>query len=150
MSEAEPASKEELRRQFNKTGLRFTPQRETVWRLFKGDPAGFTVSQATVTLASQGIGQATVYRTIKKLQDFGYLKPVHEQDGEHRFVASKPGHTHMVVCRSCSKVVECDDCDLLLLEKLIAMQTGFLIDGHRLEFWGLCPECLRLTKGAGQ
>ena len=133
--------REELRRQFNRTGLRFTPQREAVWLLFLSDPAGFTISQATVILASRGIGQATVYRTIKALQDLGYLKWVHNQGGERRFVASKPGHTHMLVCRSCSKTMESKDCDLSVLEKLITTQTGFKIEGHHLEFFGLCPEC---------
>lgn len=141
MNEHELLSREELRRQFNKTGLRFTPQREVVWRLFESDPAGFTISQATAILAPQGIGQATVYRTIKALQELGYLKWVHDQGGEHRFVASRPGHSHMLVCRSCSKAVECGDCDLSVLEKLIAVQTGFSVEGHLLEFFGLCPEC---------
>ena len=141
MNKNETLSIEELRRQLHKAGLRFTPQREEVWRLFESDPAGYTIPQATAILAPQGIGQATVYRTIKALQDVGYLKWVHDQGGEHRFVASKPGHSHMIVCRSCSKAMECADCDLSVLEKLIAMQTGFAVEGHHLEFFGLCPEC---------
>lgn len=141
MNNNEPLSKEELRGQFNKTGLRFTPQREAVWRLFESDPSGYTISQATGILAPRGIGQTTVYRTVKALMDLGYLKWVHDQGGEHRFVASKPGHSHMLVCRSCSKAVELVDCDLSVMEKLIAMQTGFAIEGHHLEFFGLCPEC---------
>jgi len=133
--------KAELRQQFNRTGLRFTPQREAVWRLFESDPAGFTIAQATVVLTPQKIGQATVYRTIRTLQDLGYLKWVHDRSGEHRYVASRPGHSHMLVCRLCSKAVECSDCDLSVLEKLIASQTGFAVEGHHLEFFGLCSEC---------
>jgi Fe2+ or Zn2+ uptake regulation protein len=134
-------SKAEIRHLFNKTGLRFTLQREAVWRLFESDSTGFTIARATATLTLQKIGQATVYRTIKALQDMGYLKWVHDQSGEHRFVASRPGHSHMLVCRLCSKAVECSDCDLSVLEKLIARQTGFAVEGHHLEFFGLCPEC---------
>ncbi len=137
----EPLSPNELRRQFNETGLRFTPQREAVWHLFESDPAGFTLSKACLILASRGIGQATVYRTTKALQDLGYLRWVHGQGDEHRFVSSRPGHSHMLVCRSCSKTIECGDCDLSVLEKLIATQTGFIVEGHHLEFFGLCPEC---------
>jgi Fe2+ or Zn2+ uptake regulation protein len=133
--------KSELRQHFNKTGLRFTPQREAVWRLFENESSGFTIAQATAILALRKIGQATVYRTIKALQDLGYLKWVHDQSGEHRYVASRPGHSHMLVCRLCSKAVECSDCDLTVLEKLIARQTGFAVEGHHLEFFGLCPEC---------
>ncbi len=134
-------SKEELRKQFNKIGLRFTPQRETVWRLFERNPAGLTISRAIALLARQQIGQATVYRTIKALQETGYLKWVHDHTGEHRFVATRPGHSHMLVCRLCSKTIECSDCDLSVLEKLIAKQTGFAVEGHYLEFFGLCSKC---------
>lgn len=141
MDTIEALSKAELRDLFNKTGLRFTLQREAVWRLFESDSAGFTIARATAILALQKIGQATVYRTIRALQDMGYLKWVHSQSGEHRYVASRPGHTHMLVCRLCSKSVECSDCDLSVLEKLIARQTGFAVEGHHLEFFGLCPEC---------
>ena len=143
MKKKEPIPKEELRGQFNRTGLRFTPQREAVWRVFESDPAGLSISQATAILTAQGIGQATVYRTIKALQNLGYLKWVHDQGGDHRFVASRPGHRHLLVCRSCSKAVECGDCDLAVMEKLIAMQTGFAIEGHHLEFFGSARSALR-------
>ena len=134
-------SKENLKEQFNKVGLRFTPQREAVWRLFENDPAGFTITQVTAILSRQKIGQATVYRTIRALQDLGYLKWVHEDGGELRFVASSPGHSHLLVCRLCKKVEACSDCDLSILEKLISKETGFTVEGHHLEFYGLCPDC---------
>ncbi len=134
--------KNELREQFNRMGLRLTPQRETVWRLFEKNPAGLTISSAIVLLTRKNIGQATVYRTIKALQEIGCLKWVHDQSGEHCFVATRLGHSHMLVCRLCSKVVECSDCDLSVLEKLIARQTGFPVEGHHLEFFGLCPDCV--------
>ena len=134
-------AKEDLKEQFNRVGLRFTPQREAVWRLFENDPAGFTIAQATAILGPQRIGQTTVYRTIRALQDLGYLKWVHEDGGEHRFVASRPGHCHMLVCRLCRKAVACSDCDLSILEKLISRETGFAVEGHHLEFYGLCPKC---------
>ena len=141
MNTIEALPQKELRHLFNKVGLRFTPQREAIWRLFETNSAGFTVSQVAATLAPQKIGQTTVYRTIRALQDMDYLKWVHSEGGEHRFVASRPGHSHMLVCRSCSKAVECTDCDLSVLEKLIAKQTGFAVEGHHLEFFGLCSEC---------
>ncbi len=134
-------SKDDLKEHFNRLGLRFTPQREAVWRLFENDPAGFTIARVTAILSQQKIGQATVYRTIKALQDLGYLKWVHEDGGEHRFVASSPGHCHMLVCRLCKKVVACSDCDLSILEKLISRDTGFTVEGHHLEFYGVCSEC---------
>lgn len=133
--------KEALKALFNRTGLRFTPQREAVWRLFEAHPNGLTVAEATAILSGRGISQTTVYRTVGALQELGCLKWVHNQLGEHRFVASRPGHSHLLVCRSCAKAVECTDCDLSVLEKLIAQKTGFAVEGHHLEFYGLCPDC---------
>lgn len=126
---------------FNEIGLRFTPQREAVWRLFEEHPQGLTISRAIVHLGRKKIGQATVYRTVKALQKAGFLRWVHDQSGEHRYVTARPGHSHMLVCRLCFKAVECRDCDLAVLEKLIAQQTGFAVEGHHLEFFGLCPDC---------
>ena len=134
-------STEELKILFNKTGQRFTSQREAVWKLFAETPKGLTIAQATAILADQKISQTTVYRTVHSLQGMGYLRWVHNPEGEHRFLASRPGRTHMLVCRTCSKAVECSDCDLSILEQLIARKTGFAVEGHHLEFYGVCPDC---------
>ena len=130
-----------LKTLLNQGGQRFTPQREAVWRLFNDHPKGLTIAQATALLAAQKISQTTVYRTVNALQGLGYLRWVHNPEGEHRFLASRPGHTHMLVCRQCARAVECSDCDLSILEQLIASKTGFLVEGHHLEFYGLCPDC---------
>jgi Fe2+ or Zn2+ uptake regulation protein len=47
----------------------------------------------------------------------------------------------VLACRSCGLVVEFESCNLTLLEKLLALETGFRIEGHELELYGLCPEC---------
>lgn len=134
--------REALKSLFNQTGLRFTHQREAVWRLFEEHPRGFTIAEAAAILAADKISQTTVYRTVSALQEMGYIKWVHNQTGEHRYVASHPGHSHLLVCRSCAKTVECTDCDMSVLEKLITQKTGFAIEGHHLEFFGLCPDCI--------
>ena len=134
-----------LKALFNDTGLRFTSQRETVWRLFESTPKGLTIAMATNILAEEKISQTTVYRTVKALEEMGFLRWVHSQEGEHRYLASRPGHSHMLVCRMCSKAVECSDCDLFILEQLIERKTGFTVEGHYLEFYGLCPDCANGT-----
>lgn len=134
--------KAELKRRFNERGQRFTLQRERVWRLFESSPTGYTIAQATELLEAEGVGQSTVYRTVKTLNELGYLKWTHDQNQEHRFVASQPGHAHLLVCRCCGAAVECADCDLAALELRIAGKTGFAVEGHHLEFFGVCPRCL--------
>ncbi len=140
-SESSRLSTEELKTLFNQSGQRFTAQREAVWQLFVEHPKGLTIAQATTVLTERKISQTTVYRTVNTLQGMGYLRWVHNPEGEHRFLATRPGHTHMLVCRQCARAVECSDCDLSVLEQLIASKTGFTVEGHHLEFYGLCPDC---------
>ena len=130
-----------LKQSLHRLGHRFTNQRESIWQLFSNAPNGYTITDAADLLKKKGIGHATVYRTVKALQKLGRLHWVHEKNGEHRFVAHHAAHSHMLVCRSCGQVVEFESCNLRLLEKLLALETGYRIEGHELELYGLCPQC---------
>ena len=130
-----------LKQSFHNLGHRFTNQRESIWHLFSSAPNGYTIPDAADELKKKGIGHATVYRTVKTLQKLGRLHWVHDENGEHRFVARHASHSHMLACRSCGQVVEFESCNLSLLEKLLALETGFRIEGHDLEIYGLCPGC---------
>jgi len=137
----ETAFLEDLRRGLHGRGLRLTPQREAVWRLFASSPRGYTLPEACRALSERRVGQATVYRVVNVLHSLGYLRFVHDLDGEHRYLAGRPGHVHHLVCRACGQAREVRDCDLTTLQKLLATQTGFIVEGHHLEFFGLCPDC---------
>lgn len=148
MNTLSPLPQDRLKAIFNDMGLRFTSQREVIWRLFEKYSKGLTIAQATTLLVPQKISQTTVYRTVKALEEMGYLRWVHSQEGEHRYLTSRPGHSHMLVCRICSKAVVCTDCDLSILEQLIASKTGFTVEGHYLEFYGICPDCAHATQNS--
>ncbi len=131
------ALRSELRRQ----GQRLTPQKQAVWRLFAASSKGYTLPEACRALRQEAIGQATVYRVINSLHELGFLHLVHDPDGEHRYLAGSTSHVHHLVCRACGLACEVTDCDLATLEKLLAVKTGFAVEGHHLEFFGLCPKC---------
>ena len=131
----------DLGNRFRRLGMRFTPQREAVWKLFRDSRRGYSISEAIEVLKDQGIGMATVYRTVTALQEIGRLHRVHDQTGEHRYVACKAVHGHPLVCEKCGLVQEFPSCDLSVLERLLAVETGFTIKGHHLEVFGICPAC---------
>lgn len=130
-----------MREAFRSSGTRLTAQREAVWRLFAGNPAGFTIADAVTKLKPKGIGLATVYRTIALLEKLDFLRHVHAEGLEHRFVATQPGHRHSLVCRSCGKVVEFEACGLSVVERMLTAETGFRVEGHYLEVFGTCSIC---------
>lgn len=141
MSTNDSTGLDRLQHLFDRLGQRLTPQKEAVWRLFAESSQGYTLPEACRALRDEKIGQATVYRVVNLLREHGLLRYVHAADGEHRYLAGGPGHSHYLVCRSCGKACEVTDCDLSVLEKLLSVQTGFCVEGHHLEFFGLCPQC---------
>ena len=146
MKQAENISIETLRGRFAEAGLRFTRQREAVWNLFARSRRGFSVAEAARALKKKGIGPATVYRTVALLEEMGFLCRVHDERREHRFVACTPGHVHHLVCRGCGRVVEFAACGIPVLERLLAVETGFSIEGHYLEVYGICSGCRGANK----
>jgi Fe2+ or Zn2+ uptake regulation protein len=46
-----------------------------------------------------------------------------------------------VICSQCGRTNEIDDGDLRAVVNEIARRTGYRVDDHRLELFGLCPAC---------
>ncbi|OPZ26422.1 MAG: Zinc-specific metallo-regulatory protein [Lentisphaerae bacterium ADurb.BinA184] len=122
-------------------GLRTTAPRRALFALLAGHPQGITVAEAIVAMRDAGIGQATVYRTLGLFETIGIIYCVHGADGRHRFIPWRPGHMHALVCRVCGQAVEFDACGLQVLERLLASETGYEIEGHHVEVFGRCPAC---------
>ena len=102
----------DLRLRLRRLGLRLTPQKQAVWRLFATSGRSFSVSDVCLALCQEGIGQATVYRVINSLHEIGLLHRIHDPTGEHRYLAGPHGHVHHLVCRSCGATCPVKDCDL--------------------------------------
>ena len=88
------------------------------------------------------IGRATVFRTLDLFAELGALERLDLPSGEHAYVACAPTvHHHHVVCRSCGASAEVADSGLQAVVRQIGDQSGYRIDSHRLELYGLCPAC---------
>lgn len=88
------------------------------------------------------VGRATVFRTLDLLAEQGALERIDLPTGKHAYVVCAPAqHHHHVVCRSCGRSVEVADSGLAAVVRGIGDQSGFRIEGHRLELYGLCPQC---------
>ena len=91
---------------------------------------------------NQTNGRATVFRTLDLLAEQGALERLDLPSGEHAYVACAPAeHHHHVVCRSCGASAEVADRGLQAVVREIGAQSGYRIDSHRLELYGLCPGC---------
>jgi len=86
-------------------------------------------------------GLVTVYRTLEVLADCGAVRKVHQANGCHSYAPTSAGHAHHVICEKCHSVTEFDNCDLKELLTAVQRRTGYKIEGHWLELFGLCPSC---------
>jgi len=133
---------------FRAKGIPFTRQRRLIWDYFAGADRAATIGEAADALRSDGVGQATVYRTVTLLSDLGLLARVQDRRGEICYTAPPIGHSHPLICGVCRKVVRFDgDGDVKDLEARLAAETGFSIYGHHLEVYGICPACREAREG---
>ena len=100
-----------------------------------------------VNRQSPRTGRMTVYRTLDVLCDLGLLRPVYQGTGAAHYVLMHDGHHHHVVCSQCERVVEFEQCALGDLEELIGRRFDFQVQGHLLEFYGLCADCRSSSTG---
>ena len=84
---------------------------------------------------------ATVYKTIILLKELNEVLELGFPDGSNRYDGAKPfPHPHMI-CTRCKKIVDPELTSLSDLNQEMSRKTGFQILHHRLDFFGLCPEC---------
>jgi Fur family ferric uptake transcriptional regulator len=50
-------------------------------------------------------------------------------------------HHHHLICKVCQRVEPVDACAVSKLEKNIVAEYGYADVSHRLEFFGVCPQC---------
>jgi Fur family ferric uptake transcriptional regulator len=88
-----------------------------------------------------GATRATVFRTLDVLAELGIVERLDLPTGGHAFVACEAAHHHHVVCSACGRSAWVADPDLERAAAAIGRETGYRIDAHRVELFGLCPQC---------
>ena len=90
------------------------------------------------------VGTATVYRTIDLLVESGLVRQHDFGEGYRRFEAApeRMHHEHLI-CQRCGRVVEFTNERLERMLEMVADEMDFLHRRHRVEIYGLCPECRR-------
>jgi Fur family peroxide stress response transcriptional regulator len=87
---------------------------------------------------------ATVYKTVSLIKELGEVLELGFSDGSNRYDGNNPyPHPH-VVCTECKKIIDPDLSGLADMTDELAQETGFRIVNHRLDFFGICPQCQKM------
>lgn len=124
-------------------GYRLTSPRRALARLIATRAGHFTAEELLreSRRGRLGVGRATIFRSLDVLADLGIVERVDLPGGAHAFVACEPTHHHHVVCSSCGRTTGAPDLGLEQVAAAIGRETGFRVMSHRLELFGLCPDC---------
>jgi len=108
------------------------------------DTDGFRSAQELHALLRErgdGVGLATVYRTLQALVDQGQVDVVRNADGEATYRRCSTVHHHHLMCRSCGRTVEVADSPVERWATRVAAEHGFADVQHQLEVFGTCAVC---------
>lgn len=124
-------------------GYRLTSPRRALAALIATRDAHFTAEDLLTDSRRRrlGVTRATVFRSLDVLADLGVVERLDLPSGGHAFVACEPEHHHHVVCSSCGRSTGVVDPGFERVAAAIARDTGYRIDAHRLELFGVCPAC---------
>lgn len=100
-----------------------------------------SAQQVHELVADQGVGLATVYRTLQLYADHGEVDVLRTEDGEAIYRSCSTAHHHHLVCRSCGATIEVEGPTVEKWTATIAAEHGFRDVAHTLEIFGTCPTC---------
>jgi Fur family transcriptional regulator, ferric uptake regulator len=132
----------------SKSGLRLTTPRKAIIRIVLQSDKALNAYEVH-TLARREhphTGLVTVYRTLEALEKSGLTERVHLAGHCRSVTSTQPGHTHILVCKTCGKTVRFEGEDLRVLMNKVCSQTGYEIQEHLLQLFGLCSECIKQQK----
>jgi Fur family transcriptional regulator, ferric uptake regulator len=129
---------------FERAGYQPTPSRRLVAELVAGRTGPFSAADLIMAARERrsAVGRATIFRALELLSSLHAVERLVLPDGSMGYVSCHPSaHHHHLVCTACGRGVDIADGDLGRLVDEIGGRHGFRIESHRLELFGVCPEC---------
>ena len=125
-------------------GHRITPQRLAIVKILAksdGHPSVENI-HSRIKKDFSTMSLATVYRNIVLIKSLGEVLELGFPDGSNRYDGNNPSPHPHVICIKCKKIVDPDLESLDEMKKEVASETHFNILNHRLDFFGICSDCM--------
>lgn len=99
---------------------------------------------ARVRQKNPRIGSATVYRTLKLLEECGLARSMDYGDGTQRYEPDRFQHHH-IICTSCNRTVEFLSPELESILQHVQKEHQFIMQSHAVRILSVCTDCNRAT-----
>jgi Fur family ferric uptake transcriptional regulator len=120
-------------------GLKMTEQRRVISRVLSESTDHPDVEEIFRRSAAidPKISIATVYRTMRLLEDAGVIERLDLRDGRARYEENRDEHHHHLIDVKTGQVIEFKNDELERIKARIAAELGYDIIGDRLELYGV-------------
>jgi len=127
---------------------RLTRNRKAVLDAICAHPIHLTAARVydLVQPVQPGIAFATVYNALHYLVHAGLIAEVRQPDGVVAYDRNTAPHDH-IICRRCGRLddVPASPDESTRQYRAVEERTGYAVEGHRVEYAGICPSCRALS-----
>ncbi len=129
-----------------KSGYKATPARLAILNVFKRAKKPLSAQEVIETLHETD--QATVYRTLKSLEEKGILRHIDLRHNHAHYELADLAEHHHLVCLECGKIEIVHHCGMEETQNRIVRSSKHFaeIKQHALEFYGVCKSCAARRK----
>jgi Fur family ferric uptake transcriptional regulator len=132
-----------FRRFVKSQNLKYTPERADILNAIIERDDVFEVEELMMDMRKRGyrVSKATVYRTIKLLQDAGIITQAlfDSKQAHYQLIYGKAPRDYMV-CMKTGRHLEFTDPELIALRDRICRERGWEPVGHRFQIYAISPE----------
>ena len=132
-----------FRRYLKSLNLKYTPERADILNAIIEHDGVFEVDELMAEMSRRGyrVSKATVYRTIKLLQEAGIITQAlfDSKQSHYQLIYGKAPRDYMV-CMKTGRLIEFTDDELANVRNRICAEHGWEAVGHRFQIYGISPE----------
>jgi len=128
--------------QLKMNGVRMTPQRHAILSYLMDSMSHPTADEIYKALSPvyPSMSVATIYNNLRLFVEAGLVRELTYGDDSSRFDSDLSDHYH-AICKNCGSIVDFNYPPLLEVERTASRVTGFVVEGHRMEIYGVCSTC---------
>lgn len=130
-----------MRDLLKKHGIKYTKQREAILEILMNSETPLTLTQIRNHLQVD-MDLSTIYRVLDVFETNNLVsKTVHLEPSQSVYDYKRHTHRHHLICTHCGTIQIIEGCPLGDYEAKVEHQSGYHIERHQLELYGVCPKC---------
>lgn len=124
-----------------KHSLKVTKPREAVLNVLISSHLPLTINQIREQ-ATYEMDLSTLYRTLDTFYENHLIsKTVPLEPSQTIYEMKRENHQHYLICQICQTMTIIKGCPIHDYEHEVENTTGYIIEKHQLELYGICPKC---------